>query len=101
MPYGLNIQLFEQLLTFLEKNPVIESATLFGSRAKGNFKPGSDVDIAIKGKGLSLKDVFLIQNQLDDLDQQYLFDIIIYENISEPALVEHIDRAGIEIYKKI
>jgi uncharacterized protein len=100
MPYGISKHLFDQIISTIAGNQHVESAILFGSRAKGNFKPGSDVDIVLKGEELKLKDVLDLQNQLDDQNQPYLFDIIIFQDITEPALVDHIERCGVYIYRK-
>jgi uncharacterized protein len=101
MPYGLSDILFGQILSTLASNQKVESAILFGSRAKGTFKPGSDVDIVLKGPELTVKDIFFFQNQLDDIDQPYSFDFILFHTITEPALINHIKRTGIAIYRRI
>lgn len=82
----------------LAETPRIERAVLFGSRAKGTFKPGSDIDIALLGNDISFADLLSADNALDDLDFPYFFDLILYRHISEPALREHIDRVGVTIY---
>ena len=75
-------------------------AILYGSRAKGDFQPGSDIDLTLKGEVLTLKDIAEIKTTLDDLLLPYLFDISIFEHIDNPDLLEHIQRAGISIYKR-
>jgi len=72
---------------------------IFGSRVKGNFKPGSDVDFALKGKDLKMDDILKLQNKLDELNLPYKFDLIIYGNLSDKDLIEHINRAGVIFYK--
>ena len=100
MPFGICDLHFNQLISILDQNLNVMNAILFGSRAKGNFKPGSDIDIALIGAELTLKNVFSIQNQLDDYDQPYIFDLILYNSITEPALISHIHRVGIEVYHR-
>ena len=82
----------------LTKYPQIQHALIFGSRAKGNYKTGSDVDIALKGildfNVLSQISYFLNE----ETSMPYKFDILIYETIQEPALKDHIDRVGVEFY---
>ena len=97
---GLKDELIKELKEIFSSNPNIESVILYGSRAKGNFKNGSDIDLAIKGKELILKDIYSLQNKIDDLNLPYTFDIQIYDNIKEPALKDHINRVGIVIYTK-
>jgi uncharacterized protein len=100
MPFGLSDKIFSLITSTLSENENIESAILFGSRAKGNFKPGSDIDIALKGPKLSIEDILQLQSVFDGFDQPYTFDIVVYQNITSPELISHIDRLGIEFYKK-
>lgn len=98
MPYGLTNTQLTRIQRVLAETPRIERAVLFGSRAKGTFKPGSDIDIALLGNDISFADLLSADNALDDLDFPYFFDLILYRHISEPALREHIDRVGVTIY---
>ncbi len=100
MQYGLTDKQFNEILDIITANPAVEEAILFGSRAKGNYRNGSDVDIALKGENLTLTDVLHIDNQLDDTYLPYTFDIILYHHINDPNVIEHIDRVGIDILKK-
>jgi len=70
---------------------------LFGSRAKGNCKPGSDVDIALKGDGLKFKDILEMSVELDQLGLPYMFDLVIYSRIDQKSPPDHIDRLGISL----
>jgi type I restriction enzyme S subunit len=72
---------------------------LFGSRAKGNYKPGSDIDIALWGDELNAKDILSLHVSWNELELPYKLDLLNYTAIKEPALKEHIDRVGIELYK--
>lgn len=80
--------------------PEIEKAILYGSRAKGTFKPASDIDLALIGGQLNFSVLNQIEIQLDDLLLPYTFDISILKQISNPDLVEHIQRVGLEFYVK-
>ena len=100
MAYGLTDTQLEQIQRVLATIPRIEQAVLFGSRAKGTFKPGSDIDLALKGNNIPFADLLLADNALDDLDFPYFFDLLLYRHISEPALREHIDRAGVTLYSR-
>ena len=73
---------------------------LYGSRAKGNFTPGSDIDLTIIESGLSLHDLLRIENQLDDLLLPYTIDLSLYRLLDHPGLVEHIRRVGIPFYMR-
>lgn len=67
---------------------------LFGSRAKGTYREGSDIDIALKGEQISSSDRDLCLSKYFDLNLPWRLDVVIYKFISEPALKEHIDRVG-------
>ena len=77
----------------------IESVLLYGSRAMGNFRPASDIDISLVGQKIDLTLQNEIEFALDDLMLPYKFDISIYKNITNPEFIKHIDKVGIEIYK--
>lgn len=78
----------------------VEVACIFGSRAKGNFRPGSDVDIALKGKSVRHADVLAIGYALNEEGcLPYQFDILDYNTIDNDSLREHIDRVGKIIFK--
>lgn len=99
MQYGLSQRNMNDILDAFTHFPEIEQALLFGSRAKGDFQPGSDVDLAIKGHRLNRKQI----NRLNDLLNEeyplpYFFDVLHYETLDSPDLIAHIDRVGKVIY---
>jgi predicted nucleotidyltransferase len=97
--YGLTDRDFAQILAALRQFPQIEESLIFGSRAKGNYKPGSDVDLAVKGKNITYRDVIRLSTRLnEDLPLPYFFDVVHYEALDNPALIAHIDRVGKIIY---
>jgi predicted nucleotidyltransferase len=90
----------EAIVSFLSSQPKVEKAYFFGSRAKGNFKNGSDIDIALKGVELDFGTISKISYWLnEETTMPYKFDILNYHTIKEPALKDHIDRVGIEFYR--
>ena len=94
---GLSKNDLESIVRIIKKNPKIEDAVLFGSRAKGTFSDGSDIDIALKGKEILLNDVLDLSIELEELYLPYKFDLIIYDRIKEEALKDHINRVGISL----
>ena len=97
--YGLTDRDLAQILAALHQFPQIEEALIFGSRAKGNYKLGSDVDLAIKGKNITYREVIRLSTLLnEDLPMPYFFDVVHYETLDNPALTDHIDRVGKNIY---
>jgi len=93
--YGLPEDVFSEILGVLRRYPEIECAKIFGSRAKGNYKRYSDIDIAIyAGSSAFVKN---IKQDLDDLYVIYNFDVVDYNMLSNVELKAHIDRVGIVI----
>jgi predicted nucleotidyltransferase len=78
----------------------VDTVLLYGSRAKGTFKDGSDIDLTLKGSGLNLTVLNRIDNELDDLLLPWSFDLSLYAQIQSPELIEHIDRVGIDFYMR-
>ena len=85
----------------VQRFPGIRQLVLFGSRAKGSHKPGSDVDLAIKGSGLGYDDPIRLAVILnEELSLPYFFDVVHYESIAEQPLLDHIDRVGIVLFDR-
>ncbi|MBI9071372.1 MAG: nucleotidyltransferase domain-containing protein [Melioribacteraceae bacterium] len=89
-----------QIISIIEKNSKIEKVILFGSRAKGNFLNGSDVDLALKGNGIILNDILDISIEVENLLLPYKFDFVICDRIKEHALLEHINKVGIVLFER-
>lgn len=91
--YGLPPNVLKLLQDYFINHPHIEKVLVYGSRAMGREKPGSDIDLAIVTKGD--RDISgAVQADLEELPTPYLFDIIDYQRISNKSLREHIDRVG-------
>jgi len=100
MRFGLEENVIERINAVFSFFPEIEQVVLYGSRAKGNYKIGSDIDLTLKGKELNLTLLNAVDTKIDDLLLPYLFDISIFDQISNPDLVNHIERVGKLIYEK-
>lgn len=99
MDFGLRQHDLDEIVRVLQRFSVIEEAIIFGSRAKGNFKTGSDVDIAVKGKGITHAVVASLSFSLNEESAMpYYFDIVHFDEISEKELREHINRVGLCFY---
>lgn len=98
--FGLNERTIKTITDILAKYPEIEQAIIYGSRAKGNYREGSDIDLTFKGKDLTYDIVKRIWGDLDDSDSPYLFDLSIYDQLTNPNFVEHIDRVGKIFYRR-
>jgi predicted nucleotidyltransferase len=93
--HGLPEAAVIKILALLGEYPEIESAILFGSRAKGNFRIGSDIDLCILAPNLSMRDRLQLENRLDDLLLPWNVDLVLWHEIENPALRDHIERCGI------
>jgi type I restriction enzyme S subunit len=100
MRFGLNENIIEKLIAVFEANSKVDKAIVFGSRAKGNYRPDSDIDIAIKGNNISLNDVLKMNSAFDESGIKYKVDLVDYDSIKEKELSAHIDRVGIELYSR-
>lgn len=100
MPYGLDQKNITAINRVFADHSNIDEAILYGSRAKGNYKPGSDIDLTLKGDGINLEQLNKINNDLDDLLLPYTFDISIFQQITNPDLTDHIQRVGKSFYRR-
>lgn len=88
------------LVAALEASPKVKRAVLFGSRAMGNYRPASDIDLAIYGDDLGLRDVIKIQNTIADAPLPIEVDFIIYNTIKSQELLTHICKHGIAWWER-
>ncbi len=99
--FGLEENDIQAICAILGRYPQVEKAILYGSRAKGDYKTGSDIDLTlVGGEELTFKVLYRIMDEIDDLLLPYSFDISIFHNISDTDVVEHIKRVGMTFYKK-
>jgi predicted nucleotidyltransferase len=100
MNSGLSVETINKIKGVFVKHPQIDAVILYGSRAKGNYRPGSDIDLTLHGEKLDLHILNKISNDLDDLLTPYKFDISIYHDIDNQDLIDHIKRVGVEFWLK-
>jgi uncharacterized protein len=96
---GLSDRTVQTLLGIFAKQPTIRAAIVYGSRAKGNYREGSDIDISLDAPDLSFDALGSILGELDDSDVPYLVDLSKLQDIKNPALIDHIRRVGKVLYK--
>jgi len=94
--YGISQNALDRIKTVLFSMQGVEQVILYGSRAKGNYKEGSDIDLTIKGN-LTFDDLIKMSVNLDDLNLPWKIDLSLYSQIKNEELLEHIDRVGVEI----
>ena len=100
MKYGLSTTTVERLQNTLLHYPEVEKAVLYGSRAMGTYRPGSDIDLTLCGGELNHTLLTQINNELDDLLLPYQIDLSLMASLSHPALLDHIRRVGVVLYAK-
>lgn len=98
--YGLLEKDINSLVSIISANHKVDKIILFGSRAKGNFSAGSDIDIAVKGHLLKLTDILDFKIKTDNLSLPYKIDLVIYDSIKENDLISHINRVGINLFER-
>lgn len=98
MGLGISEEYITKLKNLFSNNPKIKEAVVFGSRAKGTNKPGSDIDIALKGENIELDDILNLSVAIDKFWIPNKIDLVIYNRINEPELIEHINRVGKTIF---
>ena len=99
MEYGLSDKTLNTLNLIFHKYLGIKQVILYGSRAKGNFRTGSDIDLTLKtDNNFTHKDFLHVAGDLDDSNIPYFVDVSIYDELSNPDLKAHIDRVGKVLY---
>ena len=98
--YGLRQAEWDAICGVFQKHEDVERVVLYGSRAKGDFRPGSDIDLTITGPSMTTKELNRIATALDDLLLPYAIDLSIYHQIDNSSLLDHIARIGKVIYSK-
>ena len=102
MRYGLSDHTLKEMQKLFSTFPEIEQVILFGSRAKGTCKPGSDIDLALKGNEVTGRTAGRLSAQLNEETLlPYFFDVVNFSGLENKDLVEHIERVGVVIYSSL
>lgn len=97
--YGLRPSVVQDLCGVFARYPQIEKVLLYGSRAKGNYRNGSDIDLTICDNGeMTLQHVSRILNDIDQFLLPYMFDLSLLKQINDPDVLDHIRRVGVAFY---
>lgn len=100
MSFGLPDELVEKFRIILQNHSEVEEALIYGSRAKGNYREGSDIDMVLKGKLLTEDIRNQIFWEIDELNSPYTIDLSIYHQITSQDLIQHIDRVGKPLFNR-
>ena len=96
--FGLSADTLGKLRMVFSRHARVKQVILYGSRAKGNFRPGSDIDLTIRGENLTLSDLLKLEQEIDDLLLPYKIDLSLFDHIDNPDLLDHIRRVGSNLY---
>ena len=100
MRFGLAEPAIAKIQAAFARFPEIQRAVMYGSRAKGNYRPGSDIDLTLYGERLTPSILEQITAHLDELLLPYTFDLSIFDHIEHVKLRDHIERVGQVFYEK-
>jgi predicted nucleotidyltransferase len=99
--FGLKESTLRKIQEVFFQHPQIDKAILYGSRAKGNYQNGSDIDLVlVGGEDLDLEVLLRVMREIDDLLLPYQVDLAILQWIDDPDVLEHIRRVGIIFYDR-
>ena len=88
------------LCSLFARHKEIEQVILYGSRARGTHKPFSDVDITLLVIGLTRSHLSRLMADLDESSLPYFFDISLFAKLTNPDLIEQIERTGVVLYQR-
>ena len=98
--FGLPDKTLATIRHILAECPAVEKAILYGSRAKGNHRPGSDIDLTLIGDRLGLNTLGDLAARLDESSIPYQVDLSLWNRIDHAGLREHIERVGVVFYQR-
>lgn len=98
--FGLPDQTRLAMQQVFEFYPEIQKVIIYGSRVKGNYRPGSDIDLTLLGENLDDRVLNGVLVDLDDLNAPYLMDVSLFEQLGSQSLIEHIERIGQVFYDR-
>lgn len=97
--FGLTQRTINALSNVFARHPEIKQAVLYGSRAKGTHRPGSDIDLTLFGETLTYAQLNRIETEIDDLLLPYTVDLSLHQQIDNAELLDHIRRVGQVFYQ--
>ena len=93
-------QIIYDLVDYLVKHHHPRRILLFGSRAKGTARPGSDIDLAVEGMVIDdIRKQRKLHEALDRLARLYMVDLVHLEKVDEPFR-QLIEKSGKVLYEK-
>ena len=99
MKFGLSDTVIKELQDVFRRYANIEKVLIFGSRSKGNYRAGSDIDLAVIGKDIDYNLLLSILCEIDDVELLYSVDLLDYQKKKGTPIGDHIDRVGQVFYE--
>lgn len=99
MKFGLSDTVIEELQNVFRRHANIKKVLIFGSRSKGNYRAGSDIDLAVIGDDVDYNQILSILCEIEDLELLYSIDLLDYKMKVGTPIGEHIDRVGQVFYE--
>ena len=96
LKYGLTKRTISLIKNVFSKQKKIKKIILYGSRAKGNFRNGSDIDLTLVADDMAFSELSKIMTEIDDLMLPYKFDVSLFHQIEDVDFIDHIRRVGVE-----
>ncbi len=100
MSFGLPEQTVFIIRAILAQYPQVDRAIIYGSRAKGTYRSGSDIDLTLVGARLSYDDLLHIMGELYESAIPHTVDLSIFDYIDDFAVRDHIERRGQVFYQR-
>jgi predicted nucleotidyltransferase len=97
--FGLAASVVEMIRSVFSRYPAVTQVRIYGSRAKGDYRPGSDIDLSVMDENVSSADLMDIEIAFDDLPTLYSIDLSLFHQIDNAALTDHIRRVGKVFYR--
>lgn len=98
MRFGISETVIKELQDIFRRHANIRKVLIFGSRAKGNYRSGSDIDLALVGDEIDYNQLLDIRCEIEDLGLLYSVDLLDYSKKAGTPLGDHIDRVGQVFY---
>ena len=99
MRFGLSDTVIKDLQDVFRRHANIKKVLIFGSRSKGNYRAGSDIDLAVIGNDIDYNQLLSILCEIDDLELLYSVDLLDYQKKKGTSIGDHIDRVGQVFYE--
>jgi len=98
--FGIEEEILDKIVEIFKKYKQVKKACIFGSRARGDYKRGSDVDICIWLEDDVENPIYKIEDELEEVDTILLFDIVVFSSITKESLKDSIIKEGVVIYER-